>query len=600
MEVIRKDDPVTLAKYAEDQNLTDKAIWKWAKGYVKNKKVYNRMKRNLMRAKTKQRVKYQFGVKVPGSIAEAYRLDAINKNTNWTDAIEKEVKLLRDLFGCFKLADTGEITNNYQKIPLLWTFAVKFDGRHRARLVAGGHKTQDLTTNYYSGVIELETIRILFAIAIIACLKCVAGDVASAYIQAFTNEKVYTIAGQEFGPWKGKVIIIVKALYGMKSSGAMWHQNFSDNMRDLGFRPCKADFDLWIRTTNGHHEYVAVMVDDLLIFSKEPEMIIETLTGLWGYELKGVGVPSYYSGADIEFDKGCSCWTMGAKTYIKNVTDKIEKLLELPLKNFGSPLDAGDHPEMDDTDLLEPERVAIYQMLIGSAQWAVTLGRYNIQYATNTLARHAQQPREGHMQRALRVFGYLKHNARAKLYFDPSPMNLDGIEFREEDWTEQYPFAEEYVNEDAPEATGEALQVTAFVDASHATCLTTRRSVRGILVMVGHAPVYYYSKHQNTVETSTYGSELVALRIAVEAILGIRYKLRAMGLKIQDTTTILCDNKLVVLNMQLPSSSLKKKHNWVAFHKAREAVAAGIVRLGHVDSKENASDILTKSLGPSD
>ena len=97
-----------------------------------------------------------------------------------------------------------------------------------------------------------------------------------------------------------------------------------------------------------------------------------------------------------------------------------------------------------------------------------------------------------------------------------------------------------------------------------------------------------------------YSSELVALCIAVEAILGIRFKLRAMGLKIEDTTTILCNNKSVVLNMQLPSSLLKKKHNLVAFHKACEAVAAGIVGLGHVDSMENASDILTKSLGPSD
>ena len=53
-----------------------------------------------------------------------------------------------------------------------------------------------------------------------------------------------------------------------------------------------------------------------------------------------------------------------SQTYIENVTDKIENLLELPLKNFGLPLDAGDHPEMDESDLLEPECVAIYQMLI--------------------------------------------------------------------------------------------------------------------------------------------------------------------------------------------------------------------------------------------
>jgi len=48
--------------------------------------------------------------------------------------------------------------------------------------------------------------------------------------------------------------------------------------------------------------------------------------------------------------------------------------METPLKNTGSPLDDSDHPEMDDTDLLVPSEIPIYQMMIGCLQWAVTLG----------------------------------------------------------------------------------------------------------------------------------------------------------------------------------------------------------------------------------
>ena len=70
---------------------------------------------------------------------------------------------------------------------LLWTFAVKFDGRHRARLCAGGHRTRDPETDYYSGVVELETVRILFVIAALKKFKVVAVDVASAYAQALTD-----------------------------------------------------------------------------------------------------------------------------------------------------------------------------------------------------------------------------------------------------------------------------------------------------------------------------------------------------------------------------------------------------------------------------
>ena len=72
---------------------------------------------------------------------------------------------------------------------------------------------------------------------------------------------------------------------------AMWHQKFSDNLRDMGFRFCHADSDLWMRDRGDHYEYIAVMVDDLLIFSKEPLSIIEPLKKIWGYTLNGVGTP---------------------------------------------------------------------------------------------------------------------------------------------------------------------------------------------------------------------------------------------------------------------------------------------------------------------
>ena len=66
------------------------------------------------------------------------------------------------------------------------------------------------------------------------------------------------------------------------------------------------------------------------------------------------------------------------------------------------------------------------------------------------------------------------------------------------------------------------------------------------------------------------------------------------------TSTILCDNQAVIYNTQFPTSTLKKKHNAVAFHKLREAIAAGIIRTAYVKSENNLSDILTKPKGPLD
>jgi hypothetical protein len=133
-----------------------------------------------------------------------------------------------------------------------------------------------------------------------------------------------------------------------------------------------------------------------------------------------------------------------------------------------------------------------------------------------------------------------------------------------------------------------------YVDADHASDQETRRSVTGFILFINNTPVKWYSKRQNTIETSTYGAELVALRIAVEAIMDFRYKIRMMGIPLLGPSQVLCDNNSVVLNTTLPSSTLKKKHNAIAYHRVREAVAAKIVKVNHIKGSDNIADILTK------
>jgi hypothetical protein len=142
------------------------------------------------------------------------------------------------------------------------------------------------------------------------------------------------------------------------------------------------------------------------------------------------------------------------------------------------------------------------------------------------------------------------------------------------------------------------VKITAYVDASHGCDLITRRSVTGILLCVNKTPVKWYCKRQNTIESSTYGAELVAARIAVEMIMEFRYKLRMMGIKVEGPSVLLADNEAVVKNTTLPSSTLKKKHNAIAYHKVREAVAANIIKVAHIRTHLNVADILTKPLSP--
>ena len=109
----------------------------------------------------------------------------------------------------------------------------------------------------------------------------------------------------------------------------------------------------------------------------------------------------------------------------------------------------------------------------------------------------------------------------------------------------------------------------------------------------------WFSKRQNTVETSTFGSEFIAMKQAVEMIEGLRYKLRMMGIEVEGPTSIFCDNESVVKNASRPKSTLKKKHVAISYHRVREAQAAGIVQVAFESTDFNLADILTKPLpGP--
>jgi hypothetical protein len=150
-----------------------------------------------------------------------------------------------------------------------------------------------------------------------------------------------------------------------------------------------------------------------------------------------------------------------------------------------------------------------------------------------------------------------------------------------------------------PKAKGNLATLTCYVDADHARDKVTRRSVTGIVLLVNNTPLTWISKRQKTVETSTYGSELVAARIATDLVIEWRYKLRMLGIKLERTSLMVGDNMSVVVNTTLPSSALKKKHQACNYHRVREAIAGGIIDFGHIDTNDNVADICTKPLaGP--
>ena len=456
----------------------------------------------------------------------------------------------------------------------------------------------------YSGVVGMDTVRLAFAVGEMQGLEVCACDISTAFLYGKTKEKVYIVAGPEFGPeWEGKRLIVQGNWYGLKSAAATYHSVASAVLRRMGFTPTKVDADLWIRKKDDHYEYLAIYVDDLLAWGKNPIEIVKEVQK--SFKLQGIGFPDYYLGADVKSvdeahlkAKGIALG-LSAKTYIRNALEKLEPMFGGgPFRKARSPMLETYHPESDDSPLLGPEDITKYRAMLGSANWIVTLGRFDIAYATSTLARYSMAPREGHLNAMKRIFGYLRVFPHGELMINAQPFKHKKYEPKEGIWNEFYPDAAEELPPDQPAPLEKKAQITIYVDADHAHDTVTRRSVTGIMIFVNQTLVKYVSKRQKTVETSSYGSELVAARMAVELAMEYRYCLRMLGVEIDGPCRMFGDNNSVILNTTFPSSMLKKKHQSIAYHAVRMAQAANIIVFEHVRSEDNWADVLTKPLSP--
>ena len=139
----------------------------------------------------------------------------------------------------------------------------------------------------------------------------------------------------------------------------------------------------------------------------------------------------------------------------------------------------------------------------------------------------------------MHFFGYLKRRNKLTIPFDPHHPSIDEEKFIDCDWKDFYSDAQEDIPSNLPKPRGKEVSITCFVDASHVSNLKTRRSHTGILIFINRAPIFWYSKRQNTVESSTFGSEFIALKTAVEMLIGLRFKLRFFEIPIDCPSNVM-------------------------------------------------------------
>ena len=382
-------------------------------------------------------------------------------------------------------------------------------------------------------------------------------------------------------------------------------------MTHIGFKSCLADPDVWLRPAikadgQEYYEYVLLYTDDVLCISENPEKIIRSQIGKY-FELKeeSIGPPKIYLGGHmrrVTLENGVKAWTFSSSQYVQASVKNVEEYIckrgwKLPSK-ADTPITTTYRPELNTSPELNPKDLSYYQSLIGILRWMVELGRVDICLEVSMMSSHLALPREGHLHQVLHIFAYLKKYHNAELVFDPSDPDIDQSKFEKKDWasSEFGDELQEQLPDNMPQPRGMGFIMSAMVDADHAADTTTRRSRTGFIVYLNCAPIYWMSKKQNSIESSSFGSEFTAMKQCTEYVRGLRYKLRMMGIPVIGPTYIHGDNQSVLANTTIPDSTLKKKSQSIAYHFVREGVARDEWRTTYINTNDNPADLLTKPL----
>ena len=139
------------------------------------------------------------------------------------------------------------LIKGYHRIKVHLVFAVKFDGRHKARLVADGYLTPEPIENIYSDEVSLINLSLLIFLGKLNNLELWGADIGNVYLEAFTDEKLYVVTGPKFQELEGYILIFPKALYGLKSSHKRWDEVIHGKLRDMKILHSKADPCIWLR-----------------------------------------------------------------------------------------------------------------------------------------------------------------------------------------------------------------------------------------------------------------------------------------------------------------------------------------------------------------
>ena len=242
---LKESFPVETAEYAVANKISDESAFKWwvQETLRKRHRIIKKVKSEKYWKRT-----HKYGIRFPNSVEEALNIDEETGTDFWRKGIEKEMK---NVMSAFEFRDDNKMSVGYECIRCHMVFDIKIgDLTRKARFCANGNETDPPKESTFSTVVSRETVRLYFLLAALHDTDILSADIQSECLSecAGVKEKLYAIAGKEFGlKNEGRPVMIVRALYGLRSSGKAFRHYFAMHLQEMGYQNSKADPDLWMK-----------------------------------------------------------------------------------------------------------------------------------------------------------------------------------------------------------------------------------------------------------------------------------------------------------------------------------------------------------------
>lgn len=465
-----------------------------------------------------------------------------------------------------------DLPNGRKPINNKWVFKTKTDSdgkimRFKARLVAKGCSQRE-GIDYdetFSPVVRYASIRFLVSLAAKLNLDVEQMDAVTAFLQGDIEEEIYMKQPECFDDQSGRVCLLKKAVYGLKQASRQWNIKLNEVLLRSGYTRSAMDPCIYSRTENQSLVYVAVYVDDLLIFSNNNDWK-ETLKDdlKRNFKMKDLGQANSCVGIRITRNRNEGKIFLDQKKYIEEILAKFRMQDCNPVKTPSDPnqkLTKTMSPQSDE-EANEMSNVP-YQEAVGSILYLAQCTRPDISFAIANVSKFNQNPGRAHWNAVKRIFRYLKGTMDYKLEY----------------------------------SAGANSNIIGYSDADWAADTDDRKSCTGYVFKLQGGAISWASKKQHTVALSSTEAEYMALAAACQEAAWLRQLKKTLEASTKDEpTTIYCDNRSALNLANMDAYRVRTKHIDIRHHFVRNKVIEGEVRVEPIDTKQMVADSLTKAV----